>query len=331
MSRIAQSKRTYTIEQSIDHFLKLIVVKRVINNKCILQLHYDELSKFFISYPYHLCYDQIFMNVAYFVLYDLTDYYARLNKLRQVKKNSREWFYIQMGDEGINIYIDKYIRNPNLQSKEAGGRSSKSALKFFRYLDSILLQKEIHTKSLYMDVDVNKHEFRIRSDEPRWYCYDYTIKEFNIIVEYHGEHVHPKKEQIGTNWRHIYTKENAETVYSRDEKKRKVAEYNGFKYYVVWHSDSIDTKNEVIKKILENLPDKVPIDTSLVNCVQEKIVIYGRRYIVTTPAGVEEIYKGYKSITQKYDFLTTWQIEQMLNGNKAEFKGFKLKRAEQYD
>lgn len=330
MARVSQSKHTYTLDQSVEHFLDLIVTKRIVKEKAVTDQNILELKKFFTVFPYGKCYDQIFMNLAYFIRYDLDNFDSRIKQLRSANKNTKEWYKIQMGDEGIIEWKKHYFENPNLKSKEPGGRSSKSALTFFKYIDQVLKEQNINVRSLYQDKENNNHEFRIRDDNMKWFCYDYTIKDLNLIIEYHGEHCHPRKEQIVSDWKHFYSGESAENVFRKDFYKQRLAESKGYKYHIIWHSDSSVTKNEKINSIFKEFNRfKSDSDGGLVS-LPKKETVYGRRYIVTLPDGNEVSCKGYKSIIRMYN-ISNWNIEQLLIGNKKDIDGYRIRREENYD
>jgi hypothetical protein len=86
--------------------------------------------------------------------------------------------------------------------------------------------------------------------------YDFTIPELNILVEYHGTHVHPNpewNEEIKENWVHAFNKTNYEENYNRDLEKRKLAEEKGFVVYE-YYSDQNET--EFIEKIINIIEKK---------------------------------------------------------------------------
>ena len=70
-----------------------------------------------------------------------------------------------------------------------------------------------------------------------------------IVIEYNGIHVHPKNLN-DLNWKHAYSKEDAQTVYDREEiKKQIIKDKFGFDSYFVLFSD--ESKEEFILKFDE--------------------------------------------------------------------------------
>jgi len=313
MGKTSQSKETYSIDQSIEHFLKLIVTRRVIKEKQLNERNITELKKFFELFPYSKCHDQIFMNLAYFVYYDLDGFYNRIQDLRKVKKNSREWHRIQMGEEGDIIFTKKYLDNPNYKSKYPNTRSSKAALAFFRYIDQTLLDHNIKVRALYEDKETNNHEFRIRDDKLAWFCYDYTIKELGLIIEYHGEHCHPKEEDA--EWTHLFTNETSAEVYAKDQYKKSVAENKGYEYHVVWHNESINSKNQKLSAIFNNYDIQIPT-------VYPK---HYRTFSLIKPDGKEEIITNLSNITKLYG-LSEYRISQLKEGKIQSYGGYQIRK-----
>lgn len=230
------------------------------NNYCLTPESKYELEQFFQKFPYAKCYDQIFRNLGYFVKYQLTDFYDRFVKLRAAQKNSKEWHQLQMGSSGVDIFQAKYIDNINLRTKSPSTRSSKAALNFFKAVESNLRAAGFTGRILYEDKEFNNHEFRIRDQSTqKWYCYDFTVKDLGVIVEYHGEHCHPTPSQIGTSWRHLYTNENAETVLQRDQRKEQLATEKGLRVITVWHGEDYNFKVQRITQLLLSYHNGKPI------------------------------------------------------------------------
>ena len=314
MGKTTKSKSDYSLDESVSHFLNLKLTKKILQDKIITPYHHSELHKFFAITNYSQCYDQIMMNVAYFILYDLDDFYTRISKLRSVAKNSEEWHVIQMGEAGKEIFTKKYITNINLQRKSPSTRSSKAALAFFKSVDSLLLAHNITVQAKYDDKESNNHEFRIRDENMRWHCYDYTIKELNIIIEYHGEHCHPKKEQLGTDWRNLFTNETAEEAYVRDLRKQQLAESKGYEYHVIWHGEDANAKNQKIIDIFNNFNLTVP-------------TVYPKRYrrfMLTTPEGTEILITKLKDV-EEYGISEHYLLK-LKEGIIESHNGFKLRK-----
>lgn len=252
LGKTIKSKTEYSIDESIEHLLKLKVFKAVVGEDyCLEHKNKHELEKFFQVFPYSKCYDQICRNLGFFVKFNLTDFHNRLQKLRATPKNSEAWHHLQMGEAGVAIFRAKYVDNIKLRTKSPSTRSSKAALNFFKEIETNLRRAGFSGRILYEDKETNNHEFRIQDKvTQKWYCYDFTIKDLNVIIEYHGEHCHPRAEQLGSVWRHLYTNESAEVVYQRDQLKEKIANNKGYHFEIVWHGEN---RNEKVQRITQLL------------------------------------------------------------------------------
>lgn len=313
MGKTVKSMIDYTVDESIDHLLKLKVVKNILGEININDNQRSELARFFLERPYAKCHDQIFTNIAYFLKYNLTEFSKRLEKLRSLPRNSREWFSVQMGPVGESIFHKKYISNTNLKNKIPSTRSSKAALAFFRSIDQLLESHHIRVNSDYEDCESKKHEFRIRDSNNKWFCYDYTIKELKLIIEYHGEHCHPRS--LNSDWRHLFTNETADIVAAKDLYKKQIAENKGFDYHIIWHGDSLLTKNTELIKIFNNFQIVVPLSTPK----------RYRKFELTTPTGEVIPISNLKDITKQFG-ISEHYILQMKEQRLESHNGFKLRK-----
>lgn len=316
MGKTIKSKSEYTILESIEKFLRLKIVREIIGNKEITDHNTKMLSNFFEVFNTSNCHDQIYKNLAYFVKYDLDDFHTRLNKLRSVPKNSKEWHKIQMGEYGEQIFINKYVENPHMQEKVPGYSTSKAALMFFKKINDLLSELNIKCNVCYGDTENNKHEFRIKDQFNKWFSYDYTIKELNIIIEYHGEHCHPNPHMSAESWNkwyHKYTKESANDRYKIDMYKKKLAEQSGYKYISVWHSENKDQCIERIRPIFSNI-----------ECL-EFIPKTKRVFILTRPDGTEVKSINSKKFKEEMG-ISNDKARQMISGKINSFNGYKLRK-----
>jgi hypothetical protein len=110
--------------------------------------------------------------------------------------------------------------------------------------------KDVYKCYIHQKADPNSHEFGIWADS-KLYCYDFTISDLKLIFEYNGLHVHPRKEQLKdkwSEWRHFYTKETADEVQSKYDKKLQAAYDKGFKVILLWDNDKIQFNTLKIEK-----------------------------------------------------------------------------------
>lgn len=315
MGKTTKTKSEFTEEETILRFLKLKVVRTILGDKSISDQNKTELLTFFRMFPYEKCYDQICKNVAIFIKHDLNDFYSRLIQLRKTIRNSKEWHLIQMGEQGAEIFKDRYLTT-NMLNKIPGYSTSKSGLVFFKKIDELVEDLGIVTRPLYGDSENNNHEYRIKDKFGKWFSYDYTIKEAKIIIEYHGEHCHPNKTmtlESWNKWKHVFTKELADIVYDKDMYKQKIAEEKGFKYIVVWYNEAEHKKLSQVRNELIGIKCDPYIPKTK------------RFYVLTTPEGTE-MKATNTALFRKQFSIKYWIAQDLIHGRRTEFNGFKIRK-----
>jgi ribosomal protein S17E len=144
----------------------------------------------------------------------------------------------------INYWIKKgftkeeaLIKRSEFQNR--GSYVSKSSLNLF--WPFYQQYKDLYTCYIHQKADPNSHEFGLWDKQNhKLYCYDFTIKELHLIFEYNGLHVHPNKEKLKEKWdewRHYYTKETADEIQEKYDRKLQIAYNNNFKVIQLWESD----------------------------------------------------------------------------------------------
>jgi hypothetical protein len=135
------------------------------------------------------------------------------------KQMSRSWTHKSMGHYNLG--------------------TSKSASNLFLAL-SIYSTHKCYFKSA---IDKNTKEWFL-SDKESICFYDFTIPELKLIIEFNGEHVHPRKDRMSTqqfsNWKHAFTKESAEEVFKKDQNKVLKATNLGYNVLILWSKDEFD-------------------------------------------------------------------------------------------
>lgn len=161
----------------------------------------------------------------------------------QRSANTKENFIRVYGiEEGTN-------RWNNYKNSNAGYKASKESLDFFEPLTKQLLSMGIELQDIWYGGD-DSLEFKIESNN-KLYSYDYTILSKKIIIEYNGNHVHPSKELLGTNWdswRCAWSGETADEKYQKDLEKIMVAEKEGFSVIEIW---DFKDKTQSLKQCLD--------------------------------------------------------------------------------
>lgn len=101
----------------------------------------------------------------------------------------------------------------------------------------------------------NPHEYVLNSNGNK-YCYDFTIKNLNLMIEYNGTKWHPKS-RTDEEFRPIFESQGTrESIFDRDQHKKEIAELNGFTVLYCW-SDNVENDYEKIKSEIQNRLNKV--------------------------------------------------------------------------
>lgn len=159
-------------------------------------------------------------------------YYNWKNAIAQTKIN----FINRHGEkEGIK----KWKQFKSQRNKLYG--SSKEANHFFKSVIN-KIKNSIDVTEIYMDDD-NSKEYWLKHNNKTFF-YDFTIRNLNVIIEYHGDHIHPNpkwNEEKWNKWRHCYNKKNADEMRIFDKQKKSLAESQGFKVLEIWNDDDFES------------------------------------------------------------------------------------------
>jgi hypothetical protein len=164
------------------------------------------------------------------------------------------WVNKGLSEEEAKIKVYDIYNKRGVKFRSA----SKASLKIFNpiinYLKDIGLEFKVGVKG--------NNEFSLfHNDNKKYYYYDLTIPELNLIFEYHGDKFHPHftitKESDLLKWEALYlvrngddfkkTRKNGLEIRKNDILKEQLAINNGFNYNVIWSSDD---KNKAINKII---------------------------------------------------------------------------------
>lgn len=124
---------------------------------------------------------------------------------------------------------------------EKGAFVSQESINFF--------QPIIEKIPVGLTVFTGDNEYYINSDGKFW-KYDFTILELNLIIEYNGIHVHPKIDSPET-WRHVFTKQSKQERLLHDSTKLNAAIKRGFSVIDVWSDDDLALKQQYLLDLIE--------------------------------------------------------------------------------
>jgi hypothetical protein len=218
------------------------------------------------------------------------DKYGEIEGTIKYKKNCKKYsntlknFILRHGKEKGNIKFKKYCKKCghdidffiNKYGQIEGtkkynewvskcrvslGSASKESMNIFFPLIDWLLEKEICTlNEIYVGIKDNQEYFlNAKKELDTFYWYDFTIPKLKVIIEYNGEIFHPNpiwlKENIEkwNTWKSPYSRENANTVYKKNQDKINFAEKRGFNILEIWSSDSVKNNLQKCKTFIKNL------------------------------------------------------------------------------
>jgi hypothetical protein len=172
----------------------------------------------------------------------------------------RYWVNKGLSEEEAKNKVEEIYNKKGVKFRSA----SKASLKIFNPVIDYFKDSGLEFK---IGVKGNNEFHLFHNKNKKYYYYDLTIPELNLMLEYHGEKFHPhftitKKSDL-LKWEALYlvrngdyfkkTKKNGLEIRENDILKEQLAIENGFKYHVIWSSDNI---NESIIKIINIIKDE---------------------------------------------------------------------------
>lgn len=123
---------------------------------------------------------------------------------------------------------------------------SMESLKFFEsFIPTEIMDNAMHSDDEWFIYDKDRRK-----------CFFYDFKYKDVIIEYHGHVYHPNvnvlTEQELKTWKGVFGK-SAEEMIEKDNRKKELAEANGFKFFYVYSNDTDERKESVKREILNAL------------------------------------------------------------------------------
>ncbi len=164
------------------------------------------------------------------------------------------WINKGLSEDEARIKIEDIYNKKGVKFRSA----SKVSLKIFKPVMDYFKDSGLDFK---IGIKGNNEFSLFHKQNKKYYYYDLTITELNLIFEYHCEKFHPHftitEDSDLIKWETLYlvrngddfekTKKNGLEIRENDILKEKLAIDNGFKYHVIWSSDD---KKESINKII---------------------------------------------------------------------------------
>lgn len=165
-----------------------------------------------------------------------------------IEKNGKEKGKQIYTNRQLNWQISLY-KNGNLKA----GYSKISQELFFR-----ILENYDHENTKNVHFATKNDEFRLEKEEGGVWIYDYVDLKNKKIIEYNGDlyHANPKIYNSSEHPHPFIKHLTAQDIWNKDERKRMVAEEEGFEVLTIWDSDYKKHKDEIVEKCLEFLKIK---------------------------------------------------------------------------
>lgn len=189
--------------------------------------------------------------------------FKEYNKSRAVTlKNLTKKYGEEEGKRRFEIYREKqktagitleyFIKT---YGKEIGEEKYKKMLnkKTFNHKHYSEISKKLFDSLKIKDALYAENEYFLIDDNGKFFKYDYTILKRKKIIEFQGEHFHPKSID-DKNFKSIFKNDiSTEEIFKRDQTKKILAEKNGFKVLYIWEYEYKNDEEKTIKKCLEFL------------------------------------------------------------------------------
>lgn len=142
-------------------------------------------------------------------------------------------------------WLDKYgVKNPLLLVGDNG--VSKLSQEFFW---SIYNKLPEYLKSKVYFSELNK-EFNIKSGE-FFYYYDFVMSDVKMAIEFNGDYWHCNPNVYEDKFIHEHIGKTAKEIWEYDYKKIESLKEMGYDVYVVWESDYLKNKHEVVSRLIK--------------------------------------------------------------------------------
>lgn len=193
--------------------------------------------------------------------------------VNKTPRSKEDYIRIFGEDDGLKRHENKVKKSSNnLDNFIRLYGEVEGKIKYDKFIDTLINRKGIKSskesfiviQSLKnLGVEENKIESNFTTNTEfnlvggKHTCfYDFYIKEYNLIIDYHGEIYHPQIEKYSLDEsKKIYESNKArknkfENQYNKDLYRSKLAKDNGYEYLIIWSYDDSDTIKNKIKNII---------------------------------------------------------------------------------
>lgn len=155
---------------------------------------------------------------------------------KQKQSQDREWLIQKYGKEEGERRYNRFLKSRSTR----WAKGSKESISIFHKLEALINEyyPNIERNEIFMG-DEDRYEW-ITYGTDYFYCIDFCIPKYKIAIEYNGIGFHPnpvwKQTDVDkwNNWKQVFTKTDAETVYNADNKKIAYLKEHGYNTLVIW-------------------------------------------------------------------------------------------------
>lgn len=118
------------------------------------------------------------------------------------------------------------------------GKASRESLKVFIPLYKFARKTlELSPEDIHWGIEGSSEYKLYDSNLSRVYYYDFSIPSYKLLIEFNGVAFHPKSQF--DEWESPYSKENAASIYQKDQNKRDCAASLGYNLLTIWSDESV--------------------------------------------------------------------------------------------
>ena len=106
--------------------------------------------------------------------------------------------------------------------------------------------EELIYEKYFKKYGFKRHLKILKDSNNGMFIWDYYHEELKIAVEFNGDYWHCNPKLYDRNYIHPTIKKPAHLIWEKDERKKDLAEKNGYKVFTIWESDAIEDKTKEI-------------------------------------------------------------------------------------
>jgi len=238
---ITKQQKGYFDDISNNPFSKEYWIKRGLSEEEAQNIIYEKnhnCPEYWVKRGYHL--EEALL---------LSTQSAKTNSLEEIEKRHGRSNALLIYNERRQKLSNKWTEVCTRHQKFG---TSKEAINFFEDLSNIITDIGFTNNDVIFKNSTNSNEWFFRNNDKILF-YDFAIPSIKFIIEYNGEHVHPNKQTLNNiqweQWKHAYSKKNADEIFEQDNQKYEIAKQKGWHIIIVWSKETKKDKTLVLSNI----------------------------------------------------------------------------------